>query len=247
MIRHLEGKTWCPIGTADGFWQAVRLKSILSAYGTGYDFFRFYLQKESGALLCKIGEDGILYPGDGRFQKELADFIRLNGIRQLSVAGKQGQKLAACLPDADIRRGTVLVRLPVKEPPVPFVMADCMGLYQRGYRILCAAFPSLSEADFDAWYCDLSHRVRHRTAGMFLLEDTACAVFLQDGEDLFLDKLAVLPQKQGEGIGSKLLRAVAGQFTGCRMAVYSENSFTDRFYLKNGFQRIGEWQEYLLK
>lgn len=246
MIRALKKEEENFIMTVAEGWQLFRIRSLLRAYGTGYGFCRFYLQEESGALLCVTGDEAIISVDGTADWRELAEYICAAGVRGLSAAGAAGAALRPFLPGACCT-GTVLEyngqrpmpqRFEVCSSPEP---AETMARLKMAYDILTSCF---SFGDFDSWYCDVSHQIRHDTARVYLWENAACAVTLQDRERLYLSALAVLPERQGSGAGSSLVRALLRKSRASTAAVYSKDGRTDRFYQRLGFSESGRWYLY---
>ncbi len=240
MIRMLEQQEIPAVLTRRGGWQLFRIQALLRAYGTAYDFCRFYLQEESGALLSVLDDSGILEAGADADLAEWADYLLASGIRELSAVGETGALFGQELPLTH-SSGAIMAYSGEASSSEKPLQARTMSELERVYRILCSGFEM---GDFDRWYCDISHRIRHDTAYLYLLEERGCAFAVSQGDRLFLSGVAVLPEQRGQGTGSRLLRAILSEYVGKTAAVYSRNPNADRFYRRLGFEQIGEWHTF---
>ena len=229
--------------------QLTRIWSLYGAYGSQYDFCRFYLAQNGAGVPCAVFcvlDGGItLYGWRPDTDEELADFIRMQPF--LAGASVCSDTLPTLLKDEfSLHRGNIMVKKLVGGGAARPGSPD----FRRAYRILEQVFPGyFPPGGFDQWYCDASHRIRHGAQDLFLLEDAATgSLGYGDGEYALISQVAVQKSDRGKGIGSRLLtameQAALGKSAGrCRTAVYSKDEGTDRFYQKNGYVRAGIWTE----
>lgn len=244
MIRLLQEREAASVLSQKGGWQLFRIQSLLRAYGTAYPFCRFYAQEESGALLCITGDEAILDAGEKADYPELAECLYASGVRRLSAVDPAGRRLEPFL-GAAASSGAVMERespmpLPAGEP---LEHAQTMAQLRKAYDILSSCF---SLGQFDGWYCDLSHQIRHETMSVYLLENSGCAVTVSAGDRFYLNAVAVLPEFQGKGMGSRMVQAVLTENKGKVTAVFSRSERTDCFYKRAGFCQNGQWFSFVL-
>ena len=92
----------------------------------------------------------------------------------------------------------------------------------------------LSKPDFDGWYADMSHRIRHKIA--LALENQKGALVFSHITDTsaIISGIAVLPSERKNGVGTKLLSKGINSVSGRKVFACTDSATTD-FYLKNGF------------
>lgn len=241
MIRLLREGEVPAVLAADGGWPLFRLQTLLAAYGTGYDFCRFYLQEESGSLLACLDDSALLWTTEKADVGELASCLKMTEAGTLLTGEAAGRALVPLLPGAESRAGTILEKWASGGEGQNLREAADMPALREAYRLIAEGFGPIG--DFTAWYCDLSHRLRHGVCRVFLQEGKACAVAAQRGDRILLSQVAVSPACRRTGVGTALIRAVEARYPGCLLAVYSRDGGTDLFYQKLGFRPAGRWLE----
>ena len=87
--------------------------------------------------------------------------------------------------------------------------------------------------------------VDERVAGYLKLNEFAAQTDINDSDSLELERIYILRDFQGMGLGKDLLEhAISVANEGCKkyiwLGVWEHNERAKRFYQKNGFYRIGE-------
>ena len=99
--------------------------------------------------------------------------------------------------------------------------------------------------EFEPFYLDLSHRLRHAAARASVLyaggEAVAAAVAALAGENALVTAVAVMPAWQNEGYGGAVLRAVEEQLGGRRAYLLRAEHENERFYARRGYVPCGAW------
>lgn len=110
------------------------------------------------------------------------------------------------------------------------VLSDCEG---AGVRL----------PEFEPWYLDISHRMRHGAARAVLLKReghaVACAMTVAETqEEAVLGGVAVLPAFRGQELGTRtagaLLKRLAAE--GYAVRLMRETDYHERFYRELGFE-----------
>lgn len=219
----------------------VRIKSLAAAYGFGYSFVSFYRQLISDhctAVICYLDSDAVLsYDSECADADELLSFFTMKGFSTL-----------LCRDDfhMDCRFDS------------GFVM-ECGNKCIRscGYEIRSLnsfdEFKKLYdfvgyEGSFEAWYADISRRVRTGTsAACCVLENgkmISCAVLSS-----IYDNCAVLsgvqtkPEFRKKGIGSGVVSHICRQVPGT-VYIMRELNKNEHFYSELGFKNNGKWRIY---
>ena len=112
---------------------------------------------------------------------------------------------------------------------------------QSLYRILQAA--GLSVPDFEAFYLDLNHRLRHEAADAVLWEEKACAVLgALTEEEAVLTAAAVVPGARRQGLGNRCVTTLMAQHSEVSFWALRGSGENREFYRKLGFVEVGRWK-----
>lgn len=205
--------------------EAQKIRALLNAYGTKYDFCRFYVSEDfifcemNGCfVLCEIAENGDI--------EELADFFTFGGFSEIFCTDSLGKRLGSLLRcNVEIvnlmRFSGVAERAEIeKSPPLGEV-----------YEILKTSF----EIDYESWYADMSHRIRHNVAAARRLGDSALIIQHDLNGEALLSQVATLPSSRNRGNASRLISAVCAELSPSEVFVICEDALTG-FYRNIGFE-----------
>lgn len=234
---------------------AVRIRSWYVAYGAQTRFLSsftdgrgtFLSVMDGFAVLADLTGDAI---GGAAVDEEWAAFIAMHpDIRRVRCARAAGEQLAAAL-QAPVTAGNVL-RCAVCPPagqtdgPVPVRTVRAEGVY----RLLCAAFPDGALPPFDAFYVDLSHRLRHGLCRIAAIEDppgtpVACAMNVAEAPDaVVIGAVATAPQHRRRGYASACIRALLAEDARPALIAPADDAAA-RLYRSLGFSPCGGWAEF---
>ena len=233
---------------------AVRIRSWHAAYGTQTRFLSSFTDGR-GTFLSVMDGFAVLADLTGEatdgaaVDEEWAAFIAMHpDIRRVRCAHAAGERLAAAL-QAPVTAGEVQ-RCDACPPsgrtdglvPVRTVRAEGV------YRLLCDAFPDGALPPFDAFYVDLSHRLRHGLCRIAAVEDPpgtplACAMTVAEAPDaVVIGAVATAPQRRRRGYASACIRALLAE--DARPALIAPNDdAAARLYRSLGFSPCGGWAE----
>lgn len=209
--------------------EAQKIRALLSAYGTQYEFCRFY-----------VSEDFIISETDGVFVlseiggekysehvEELAEFLSFRGFSEVFCSKPLGERLSDLL-HCDIK-SVNLMRFcgnsdecsdVEKSPPLD----EVFGILQTAFDI-----------DHDRWYVDMSHRIRHNVASARKLGSSVLMIqHVLNGEAL-LSQIATAPESRGQGGASRLILSVCAELSDSVVYALCEDRLLP-FYRKIGFE-----------
>ncbi len=203
--------------------EAQKIRAILLAYGTEYDFCRFYRSENfflgglnGSFVLCEIG-DGDL--------SELAEFLNINGFCELFCSGEAKEKLYGKL-NSDYKKLNLMEYCGKPISRSVEVNPDLQGFYS----VLSTSF----QIDFEPWYLDMSHRVRHGVVQLRRLEQSVLAIQHNLNGEALLSQIATAPEYRGSGYASELISSVCEELRCSRIFVLCEDDLSD-FYKRIGF------------
>lgn len=207
--------------------EAQKIRALLLAYGTKYDFCRFYVSEnvifcetDGSFVLCELGELDDL--------SELADFFNFNGFLEIFCSEPLGEKLSERLEcgaqRVNLMRfcGEPVICTEIEnEPPLDNV-----------FKILESSF----DIDYEPWYVDISHRIRHNIAKARKLGGSVLIIQHDINGEALLSQIATLPEARGRGSASRLISAVCAELSESDVYIICEDKLLP-FYRKIGFER----------
>lgn len=239
MIELLD-ETFCPevYGKKDIF--SVKIFSLFRAYGTKYPFIRFYAQKnniEVTAVICILDNDiTVSYIQNKADIEELTEFVNVMGFSTL-----------LCDDDFVLAReydsGIVMSSERKTE-----IACDYTDVDEYPYLFDLFNFVDYGNVDFESWYVDISHRIRHGCAKAVTLnvdsEIISSAIFSSIYEnDAILTAVQTKPEFRKSGYASALVSAMCCDVMGT-VFLMREKDKNESFYKKLLFDNIGKWRIY---
>lgn len=223
---------------------SIRIKALVKAYSTSYDFASFYALYNDDGIICavisRLDNDFTVYHNRLTSRDELEISSFLCACTYSSVLTDDKISLANM---ADFDYGYVMKSTKKFELSAPFAEID-------EYPKLMDLFDleSYDKWDFNAWYVDLSHRIRHNTAKAYALkindELVASGVFSSIyNNSAILSSVLTQPPFRGLGYGSALVSKMIGDIRG-DVYIMREKDKNESFYNKLGFENIGIWRMY---
>ncbi len=216
-----------------------RMQTLLACYGTlpnGVDWY----QSGAGGVLCRFGGT-LLIDGDADFNELLAFADMLGTARIEWVTGSAG---APFLPSGWTSQsypvlcsiGAALAQPPIFETNVAL---------RRCFELLCQSDAQFSrEAQYLPWLSDMTRRRNAGRTMVFTLSDAAVACITARGRhSAYLSSVAVLPGRQGEGLGLALVRSVTAHPALRGVAIYTaaQTVALGAFYKKAGFAVLPQY------
>ena len=203
-----------------------KITSAVAAYGTGYDFCRLYYADSGGYILAYNGSmlcDGVFDADElSVFAGTLnADNIELSSDIALHIGDeykKVGRTLFELTPkENDIDRGCVKQNT---------LLHECFEIISAGFGI----------TDFDPWYVDISHRIRHGVSDIYIYKSTTVTKVFDNNGMVFLSHIATAPQARGKGTARSLLYYLCGELSrgGKKVYLYARDERRS-FYEEAGF------------
>ncbi len=229
---------------------ACRIWATARAYGFHLPFARFWMQVQEGAVtaaVCKLDGAAVLEAGHTADFEELKGFLRAADISFLlcSAEACAGLKIPA------VRQGRVMVSWENLGRGLGQNIEWNPGIREI-YALLRDCRSDLFPVpDFEPFYLDLSHRIRHGTACSAGIrkdgELAACAVasHLTDNAAV-VSAVAVRPLFRRQGLGTDVVRALLSGADRESGFVFRAEGENEAFYGALGFSDCGGWAELML-
>ena len=197
-----------------------KIKALYEAYGFSYPFLKFFRSEK--AVIAFYYASAVIC---GEADEEISQFCGISGITDLLIS--HGGSPDGILYVMEYRRAAC---------------GSCIDLktdtpYEKVYDILKDGF----QIDFDSWYTDPCHNVRHGISEVCTLEGvaTAAKMFSIDGIAL-ISLVAVKKEYKGKNYGRRIVEAVAERLSPeNRVFVICEKELVP-FYEKCGFEKTAE-------
>lgn len=233
MIKLLEKDKLPSVNFTDGF-SMTKIKANLWSYGNTYPFLNVWQQTVDNtiaALISKFEDTLVLVANSSADLFEIKEFTEVIGYKSL-----QGEPW--------ILKG---MNLPFKEYEI--LMKKGQGAesllpihkIEKIYKILYSEEnETIKPTEFEGFYVDLSHRIRHGTAAALNLENSAvCIASHITNKHAVISGVFTLKNEREKGKGSKALDALVKALGERDIFVAAEDKVSP-FYLKNGFTPCGK-------
>lgn len=205
--------------------EAQKIRALLLAYGTKYDFCRFFFSEN--IILCEMDGCLVISELSEDFDvRELADFVSFCGFSEIFCSERLGERLAKnircnvekinlmCFHGERVFNGEL-----EKSPPL-----------DKLFKIIKSSF----DIDYGPWYTDMSHRIRHGVAKARTLDGSALIVQHDLNGEALLSQIATLPECRRQGNAARLIRVVCGELSESSVYILCTDTLRP-FYEKVGF------------
>lgn len=220
---------------------ALRIHSLKRAYGLEVSFARYYAD-DCGGLLSVMDGTGVLYCTENT--EEWLVFIAMNpDIFRLHCSAVIGRQLINS-GNWRGREGVVLKYEGACDVSFPTV---CENPYlPHVHALLCSCFDEM--APLNAWYPDVSHRIRHNCGKIAVIMDgelvvsTAMTVAETDTAALF-GQVATHSDYRGRGYAKTCINSLISRCKGKVLYILPMTEIARSLYEKMGFIPDGDWAE----
>ena len=219
-----------------------KIAGIALAYGFDKRFSMFWTDALHRSVFCLV-DNTMLIAGEIEDGDEALAFIKLSGAKEITCSldnlktlGIQACKSGEIICKQIEGRGAAweaATGAPIREI---YAILEEVGM-----------LPDEEDA-FEAFYLDLSHRIRHGIARVVLSKPTdkliGCAVVSSvTGTSAILSAVAVREQHRGEGVGTQLVKHAEALLPGKTMYIYKDTGTNDNFYKRLGYSFNETWAQ----
>ncbi len=218
----------------------IRIMSLLKAYSTEYNFALFYKQIDENenitAIISRLDNDYTVCHNENFNQNELDDFFKTLGFNSILCA--DDLKLSFSYD-----YGIIMATNKKIEKVINYAVIDEYPKLMDLFNL-----EDYSSADFESWYVDVSHRIRHGAAKAVTLnvndEIVSSGIFSSIYNDnAILTSVSTQPEFRRMGYGSALVSAMVCDIKG-KVYLMRDKNKNEEFYKKLGFENIGYWRMY---
>lgn len=201
------------------------------AYGSEYDFCKFY---SCGNGVVHIYNSSMVIDGDVDIS-ELEMLIEMVKPVTIEVTSKLALQASACY----LQHHRTLFRLSSNKTDVNTDCVKVNNFTRDCYKILKESFGNMG--DFDSWYVDINHRIRHQVSNLYLYDNTTVTQQFDINKFVFLSHIATAESARGKGTARRFLYFLAEQYQkeGCEAYLWALDH-RKSFYESIGFEPIAE-------
>lgn len=241
MITQIDRKTAERLlkGANDVF--ALKIMSNLQAYD-GYDFHCLYAGQ--GVLIGRYYNDLVIRT-KGVISEETAEelslFLRVCGFKSALCGMETGMRLRNM--GWDNAGESVLLKfagslIPEGDEVIPVRDIAVNPALDEVFPIIKDGFP---DVEYDGWYTDMSHKVRHGIANVYLYNGATVTAAADMNGTVYLTLLASAKAARGTGAAKNMLRSLGAQFEkqGKEACILCREELVP-FYNKAGFYVAGK-------
>ena len=219
----------------------IRIHSLKAAYGLDVPFIRYYADG-CGGLLSIMDGTAILCCGENI--EEWGVFITMNPeILHIHCSTTMGRHLIAY--GAWKGREGVVLKYAGECVEASALVCDTPHL-PAVHTLLCQCFDTMSP--LNAWYPDVSHRIRHNCAKIATILDgdkvvsTAMTVAETDSTAL-LGQVATHGDYRGRGYAQTCINSLISRCKDKSLYILPMTDYAQSLYEKMGFKPNGDWAE----
>ena len=208
-----------------------KILSAYLAYGTEYDFCKFY---SCGNGIVHIYNSSMVIDGN-------VDVSELNILIEMTkpITIELSSKIALRVPERYMQHHRTLFRLKTYNTDIIYDDVKVNSFTSQCYEILKESFDNMG--DFDSWYVDINHRIRHQVANLYLFDNTTATQQFNINGFVFLSHIATAKVARGKGIARRLLYCLAEKYKSesCEAYLWALDH-RKSFYESIGFEPVME-------
>lgn len=221
-----------PLSFNDAFLMP-KIEANLLSYGNCNSFLFLWCQKADElitAIICRFEQSVIIVADRCADFDEIKEFLNAVGFNCLQADPFVFEKLGLSFTEYQVvcKKADLGGSLPK--------MPDIKKVYEILYGEENA---HITKTDFDAFYVDLCHRIRHGTATAILDEASVCVASHLTESAAIISGILTKKTYQKKGLGSKALSSLLSSMNGRKVFAAAEKSVIP-FYIKNGFEPCGK-------
>lgn len=229
MISLINGSVLPSVSFADDF-LTTKIEANLLSYGNNSSFLNLWYQQsgvDTTALLCKFEQSVIIVADTSADFDEIKEFLDVIGFKNLQSTPFVLNKLGFVYNEYQ-----VVFKMAEKGGSLP-IMPNIKAVYEILYG---EDNPHIKKVDFESFYVDLCHRIRHGTAAAVLNESAVCVASHITKTKAVISGVATKKNSQKKGLGSMALGELLKALDGRKIFAAAETSVVP-FYIKNGFTK----------
>jgi len=208
-----------------------KILAAYRAYGAGYDFCKFY---SCGEGVVHVYNSIMVIDGN-------ADLAELEMLIEMTKPATIEASSAHTLQAGSIyqKHNRTMFCLKSCKTDVDANVVKINSFTDECYKILSESFENMG--DFENWYVDINHRIRHKVANLYLFDSTTATQQFNINGFVFLSHIATAEAERGRGTARRLLYFLAQKYKseGCEAYLWALDH-RKTFYESIGFEPVAE-------
>ncbi|MGN0558051.1 MAG: GNAT family N-acetyltransferase [Acutalibacteraceae bacterium] len=234
-----------------------RIMSVYNAYGANMSFSDFWCQYDDknkvSSAVCRIDNQVTLYTTENSDIAEIADFIAFLKPFSILCDDSIGLKLDSYSKQSGmvLKYNSDSVKNKSEQSIKVIKNPDIKKLY---ILLKSTDFENFTNVDFESFYLDLSHKIRHSCARAYAVFDgdkiISCAVVPFETQDCaIINAVATDINYRRKGIASSLLKSIISELQSENKSIYiyREMNKNTKFYKGLNFCEKSVWSEYIIR
>lgn len=215
---------------------SIKIKALLDAYGMGYDFMSFYADEEGDIVVSVQDNASTVYMTSQDKTEQVAEFLKM-------ISNDILAEYPLVLDGYKEEIGNIYYCDDISEIQLEEISHDI----KDGYGVLSEVFPhSVNDKNFDKWYTDTSHRIRHNMSKIYTHRGVCSGTaYCNVNGMMLIAQLGTLSEARKQGLAKKMIHHIATDQPEVEMiSLLSQDEISDKFYERNGFSFAGHWYYY---
>lgn len=217
-----------------------KIFAYLRAYGTEYDFCKFYSMQYGGkhGYMFIINSTLVIAAGCEADADEIAHFIEMYLPYRVEVQECLLEKLKVRLSGYKYLKRTKFGFTEHMPENFDVSQVDENPKLDDVYKILKESFPHFS--DYGLWLTDTSHRIRRGTSKVYMYREcTTATVIYDEADNVLIGQVATMETARGKGYARELLYWLGHKMRmqGKTVSLFALD-YRESFYREIGFSEI---------
>ncbi len=220
-----------------------KIISIGKMYGFDKKFACFWIDDKEEAALCLL-DSTMIVCGTLSDSDEIRPFLNVIAAKEVICAVRNADIIGGTVRD----KGEIMMKTSagntgnVQQPQSDVNIREI-------YEFLTEN--DMPPGEFEAFYLDFSHRLRHSGADVLIKrkngEMVGCLLINSiTDESAIISAVAVKSAYRRQGIGAALISEAEKMLAGRKIYIFKENSKNDEFYKNLGFRKTDSWTTLML-
>ena len=208
-----------------------KILAAYRAYGAEYDFCKFY---SCGEGVVHIYNSSMVIDGNVDLS-ELEMLIEMTKPVTIEVSSLSALRIDLAYQ----KHNRTMFHLKPQETDVDATTVKVNSFTDECYKILSESFGNMG--DFENWYVDINHRIRHKVANLYLFDSTTATQQFNINGFVFLSHIATAEAARGRGTARRLLYFLAQKYKSedCEAYLWALDH-RKTFYESIGFEPVAE-------
>lgn len=231
-----------------------RIISYHTAYhGKKYNFLDFWIQRdENNKAVCAFCRyySTLIICGDSHNKAEIEDFVSMLSLSNILCDSKLNLNFDMNLSIGETMACTKLSEGEYSSEYKISKLSSDMSNLKAVYSVLASENNNSSLPDFESYFLDISHKIRHGVSTVYAIYDSigniisTAAVLAVSKTSAVIGCVATVTEERNKGLATAIVRYAAAKELHKNRTVYLHREKYISIYEKIGFETVGYWNEF---